>query len=1320
MFTERGGRFSILHLSFHRQASTLPRAKTGWDMNTCYQVSLTWRGVAGRFRAHTSFWRDTAIFKALFIFFLLALCLPGLNAQLYTGTISGTVTDPSSAAIPMAKLTLSDVDKGFSYTASADSEGRFLFRQVPPGTYNLSVEATNFQSQRKDAIKLDVSQNVSINFTLKIGLATETVEVTASSVHLQTEDAVTGQVVNRKFVNDLPLVDRNFTNLAFLAPGVTESNLGYAKNSNGGINFYSNGGRNSTADVLIDGASATNFEQNSGIQNVPYVPSVDSVEEFKVQQSNFTAEFGFAGGTVVNVVTRSGTNQYHGSLYEFFRNSVMDANEWFANKFGDPIPPLKRNNFGGTFGGPIKKDKTFFFFDYEGLRQRNFSSGTFGVPTECMRGTGPCPFGQSALGNFSEVCTLKGGSFDSAGRCSDPAGQIWDPYTGTFSSNPAGDGSVNPGAVRSNFIPFNDLSSYASPGNPKLNGTQFQPAAGAGNLIDPVAAKMLLLFPVATRQAESFDDLQNNNFSTTGTSGSSNNKWDIKIDHRFSERNLLSVKYSQENDHSTSFNCFKNFADPCTGGPNDPTRHVVAINYTHTFSPTLVMTLTYGWVRGFDFSHGVGGEFSDFDSQYASTGFPAYLNTGFKTLPFIEFGNGYNTSIGSQPFAILREGQDSHHLGGAVNWLRGRHDLKFGGEARMHRINFVQPGWPSGDFEFNRRSTSQISSVGDDSTGGDAIASFLTGVGNPENSGGGCTPCQQGFNNFASTQSFRYAFFGQDNYKVTPKLTLNLGLRYELSLPRTERFNRMNWLDPEAVSPLSVPGVFDTLHGVEVFARSNDRYNYDTFHKAIQPRLGFAYQLPHSFVIRGGYGVYFSTPRSGAAGTGPWGYQGFNIQPPWLTTLNIDHATPYNTLKNTSCSFVHSTACSVAPAPGSSLGAFNDIGFDAVGPIKKISRNIPYEQAWSFGFQKELPGKVLLDASYVGKKGTHLYLGGFRNRNYLPASAIAGLTPDEIGSLNDQVTNPFFYDPSASDHVGQPCDNTHFICDPTSPLSGPTVSQAQLLVPFPQYTSFSGDSPPIADSIYHALQVRVERDFSNGLQFLLTYTWSKSIDNASATDDSISWLGGGSTDGGTLTVQNPFDLRAERAPSVYDIPHVLQFSYVYELPIGRGRQFGRQMHPVLNAIVGGWQVNGIVRIDNGRPIIPGLDSSTPIPTYGQRPNLTGTLKRASGSPQDSTDPDTGTNYFANPDALSQTPDNTFGTAARTLGSVRQPGARDVSMSLFKEFPLGIVREGMRLQFRAESFNTFNHPHFNGPNANVGASDYGFISSTIGSPRELQL
>jgi hypothetical protein len=304
-----------------------------------------------------------AAMRVLFVLILVFFLSPNACAQLYTGSVTGVVTDPSGATVPTAKITLVDQNKGYTFTAASDpATGRYLLRSIPPGTYKLTVEAPNFQGQTREGITLDVSQNVSVDFSLKVGTASEVVEVKGSGVQLQTEDAVTGQVVNRKFVNDLPLNDRNFMDLTFLAPGVVETNV---PGTTGGVNFNSNGGRNSTADVLIDGATVTNFEQNSGLQTVPYEPSVDSVEEFKVQQNNFTAEYGFAGGTILNVVTRSGTNQFHGTLYEFLRNSAADANEWFANKNGNPIPPLKKNNFGGVLGGPIRKDKTFFFFNYE-------------------------------------------------------------------------------------------------------------------------------------------------------------------------------------------------------------------------------------------------------------------------------------------------------------------------------------------------------------------------------------------------------------------------------------------------------------------------------------------------------------------------------------------------------------------------------------------------------------------------------------------------------------------------------------------------------------------------------------------------------------------------------------------------------------------------------------------------------------------------------------------------------------------------------------------------------------------------------------------
>jgi hypothetical protein len=1315
---------------------------------------------------------------------LLVLVLPSsLHAQLYSGSISGVVKDPSGASIPGAKVTLVDQDKGFNYDATSDSNGRYLFSSVPPGTYRITVEAGRFQTQRQDGVRLDVSQNVSIDFSMAIGTSSEVVEVKADTVQLQTEDATTGQVVNRRFVNDLPLVDRNFTNLTYLAPGINETDAPGSKNSQGGINFNSNGSRNATADVLIDGASATNFDQNSGIQNVLYTPSVDSVEEFKVEQTNFSAEYGFAVGAIINVVTRSGSNQFHGSAYEFFRNSVMDANDFFSNAAGQPISPLKRNDFGGTIGGPIRKDKTFFFFDYEGIREHTATnSGQMSVPTPCMRGDAgaTCAFGTPALGNFGELCTNSGATFNASGMCSNPDAQLWDPFTaGTMAvQNAAG-----PAAVRQNFIPFNNIATYQSPGSPVLNGTPFQLQAVPGNLIDPAAANLFKLFPEPNLANGS---LGSGNFFNSGTNSDSDDRFDIKIDHRFSEADLLTGRFSRRKITSTSFSCFGNtdaerFVDPCSGGPGTTKQYQFTMTQTHTFSPTVVMTVTFGYLREADLFPGIGSTVSNFNSLYGATNLPGYLNNGFDTTPAIAI-NGYPTgsaghNLGTPTFSITREGQDAYHLGGSVSWIRGKHEFKSGGEWRARRINHGNPGWPSGFFGFDQSGTSQVSNETDQTgvppgvmpTGGDGLASFLIGVGSFNGGTGGCTPCQQGFNNFVSTQSFQYGAFFQDNFKVTPKLTLNLGLRYELNTPRTERFNRMNWLDPTAASPLqltpaqlavaqaggisgSALQALSNLQGIEVFASRQQRQNYYYDYNDISPRFGFAYQLPHKFVVRGGYGIYYSTPRSGAAGTGPWGYQGFNIQPPWLTTFNLDRVTPYDRLSNTSCQFAAPFSCGVAPAPGNSLGAFNDIGAAAVGPIFKISHSTPYEQAWSLGFQKELPGKILLDATYVGKKGTHLYLGGFRDQNIIPKSAIAGMTPAQIGNLTSLVCNPFAFItpaqaampgfPCAATTPGGPCDPAHFICNQASALAAPMISQFQLLLPHPQYTNFQGDSPPFATSIYHALQIRAEKQFSNGLQFLVTYTYAKSIDDASSTDDSVVFLGGGFLNTGTiLSVQNPYDLRGERAESVFDIPRIFQASYIYELPVGRGRQFGRNMNPILNAIVGGWQTNGIVRIDSGRPILPLLFcqinfcNSNNIPTFGQRPELNGVLQQAGGAPEryvvTNTTPANMTtlSYFSNANqasitagtgALTITPAFTLGSSPRTLSTIRQPGARDVSMSIFKEFPLGRLHEGMRLQFRAESFNTFNHPHFAGPDTLVGSSTFGQITSLVNNPRELQL
>jgi hypothetical protein len=1369
---------------------------------------------------------------------ILLVLIGAASAQLYTGSISGTVTDPSGAVIAGAKVVATDRDKGFTFPGATDSSGRYVLRNIPPATYYVTVEAAGFEKERKDGIVIAVNLNATIDFSLKVGAPAITVEVQATGVELQTQDAVTGQVIGRKAINDLPLVGRDVLQLTFLAPGIVSvaeaAHNDENYNESTGVNFNSNGGRNGTADVVMDGTSISNIEQNGGTNAVLRSPPVDSIEEFKVQQTNFSAEFGFAGGTVINAVTRSGSNQFHGSLHEFWRNQILDANDWLANANGTPIQPLHRNQFGGTFGGPIRKNKTFFFFDFDGLRLRSFTSNGGGVPTLCERGdpSGLCPFaaanGGNALGDFEETCTLGSDpvsgaplTFNASGQCistspgqgetpiqGGASGQLWDPYSGVSTVN-------NPPnfrfATRQTFIPFNNLATYTSAGLP----------GGAGNLIDPLSAKLILLYAKPNVSTSTPTFLGGSNFSFAGINPSTDNTWDIKIDHHFNDRNLLSAKYSQDNFSSNSANCYGNFADPCSvAGPTIGHTYLLAVNYTRTFSSKLLNNLTYGGARNFSYSEGIGANIgfsqfkTDLNNLFSLPGQSCNLTAAsatqcfgaagleeggnlFNAVPFINLTGTYSSPNLSGTFFVIRQGQDTQSVADTVSWLHGKHEFKFGGEARVARDNYVQPGWPAGEFDFSYIGTAQFSDAGIDgpnnvgapADGGDDLASMLVGVGDPLNGGtppsgcgNGTGGCFRGFNNFVSTQNWRYAAFVNDTFHATSKLTLNLGLRYELSLPRTERFNRMESLDPNKLSAIQynneqlngvniggtfVPGIntFNNtplvgtdmattpnalgipsptvLHGAEVFAGQNgaSRYTYNPYYKMIQPRIGLALQLPHNAVLRGGYGIYFDAPRSAVSGTGPVGFDGFDIQPPWITVdlsaANIANQIPCGRLSNPNAN--PTAGCNVTNVvfptpPGNTQGAFNNIGFSANGPIPIINSKIPYEQSWSFGFQKELPSKILLDMNYVGKKGTHLYAGGFNSLQYLPrafeqavlSGKLSGGKNGDISTINALlVTNPF-----ASSNFGAPCNgptDPNYICSDGSGEGSlaSTISATQLLSPFPQFAGFGGDAFPVADSTYHALQVRAERSFANGLEFLVTYTWSKSIDNSSFQDFSNQFLGNGR---GSTSFQDPFNPRGDRAVSVFDIPQVFQLNYDYEFPLGRGKAFGGNMNPVLNAIVGGWQTSGIWTISDGRPL-PLTGSRDSIPTYGQRPNLLAPLKRSSSSYQrliGTTNNPSPANYFANPGDL-QVPDSfTFGDAPRTTTSVLSPGTRDTSLALFKEFPLARVREGMRLEFRAEASNALNHPQFKAPDTDAAhGSTFGTIvtstgSVTIGSPRELQL
>jgi hypothetical protein len=1191
------------------------------------------------------------------LFALLVLITTALQAQVYSGSLTGLVTDPSGAAVPKATAVLTDEEKGFTTTAKTDTEGRFVLRNLAPGRYKLVVSAAGMRPYAQAGITLNVGQNAEAGVRLEVAGTTETVSVEAIAPLLQTQDASMGQLINQKFINDLPLTSRNVFNLAELSPGVTQAPGGSFGLNAGATNFISNGGRNSTADIVMDGVSQTNQENNGGITTALYSPPVDAVQEFKVEQNTYSADVGFGGNTVINVVTRSGTNDFHGSLYEFLQNSALNGNNWFNNQNGVPISPKKQNQFGGTFGGRIRRDKTFFFMDYQGTIARSGGTARSGVASAAER-----------TGDFGELCGRNGGSFDSAGRCSAANGQLWDPMTSTYSSSLGG-------AVRSAYIPFNNLATYMSPGNPNLVGSPYDIPRAPGNLIDPVALKMMQYFPMPNVAVGTGAYNPLNNWIGSTLSPSTDHRFDVKIDERLNDANVLSGRFSHSQSTSHGGNCFGNVADPCTQGPNSGHSYSAALNYNRTFNPTLVLSVTYGWARSFSLTQGVAQDFPNF-SPVTTLGMPSYiLTSGFVATPNITFGNGYQAvssqNLGSQTFSILHYPLDTHDLSASLNKIHGQHEMKFGYEGRMHRISFLQVGYPTGSFSYTQNGTSQSPASG---TGGDPLASLLIGF--PQGGSG------YGIDVAVTTQNFAHAWYFQDNWRVNSKLTVNAGLRYELTLPRTERFNRMSWVDPNAVSPLQVPGL-PQLKGGLVFANDNQRSPYNVDPMNFGPRVGLAYHTLGNIVVRAGYGIFYDAIKGAASGTGNGGYMGFNFNTPLVLTYNNDGATPAARISNPLPS-------GPQQPPGSSQGLASFIGLGVSGPIRTWN-NTPYMQTWNFGLQREVKGNILLDVNYLGTKGTHLYFGGATSINYL-GPWVENQSAAQIAQLNSFVPNPFY----------------GIITNPASSLSSATVVQNQLIKPYPQFTGLSGNDPPQGDSMYHSLQVRVEKRFSKGLQLLGTYVFSKSLDDTSVACGCTTWLGG------ATSLQDPNKRFLERSASQFDIPQVLQFSYVYQLPVGRGKQFGGSMNPVVDAVIGGWQTNGIWRFDNGMPLSLSVSNSRALPTYGaQRPSLLNALQRNNGS-------DWLNQYFANPQDAVTPAAYTVGNAPREISTVRAPGTATTALSLFKQFRLSALREGSFLEFRAEAFNALNHPQFSPPNLTVGSSAFGKVTSQANSSRQMQM
>jgi hypothetical protein len=1169
----------------------------------------------------------------------------------FTSAVQGFVRDPSGAVIPGATLRLASRDTGVARLTRTSPEGFYYIAGLAAGSYELTTRSQGFQLVSVE-FPLATSQTVEVNVSLGLPSVVVSETVISAVPLLSTQDASTGQQIYRPAIESLPLIDRSVFSLVYLAPGVAAPPGGDLGHPN---NFHASGSRNATSDVLLDGVSTVNYEQNSGAQLALYTPAVDAIQEFRLQ-SNFTAEHGFSGATVVSVVTRSGSNQFHGGLYHFLRNDKLDANDYFSNRNGVSLPPLRRNQFGGSAGGPLSRSRTFFFADYEGTRVRSLVTKTAGVPSAAMR-----------AGDFSELCTARGGAFDPAGRCSAAGGQLWDPYSGVYRPELGG-------PERTAFIPFNNLATYISPGSPRLDGTPYQVPLSPGNLIDPVAQKMLALFPQPNLAVGSSSYTRFANWIGSGANVNNRDQFDLKIDHHAGSVDQLSAKLALQRFTYHRANLFGNYGDVYTQGPGDGHAYMAALNHSHAFNAQTLLMAAYGVTRHLSWTHGVLADYPTVN-PVRQLGLPSYLeSSGVTAPPALFVGDGYsaldpNASVGGQPWAYMKYGQEIHHFSAVVSHNQGRHELRAGAESRIHRISFLQAAAPAGMYMFDYTGSSRLPNGG----GGDAMASALMGVGAPAWSFYEIPAA-------VSTQSIQYALFSQHNWRATPNLTFNLGLRYDLDFPRTERFNRMSWISLGAVSPVLVPGL-DVLHGALVFANPVHRYPYDLDADNFAPRFGLAWQPRPRGVVRGGCGIFYSLSKGGASGTGAGGFQGFSQNTRWQTTYQNDGVTPFARLSDP---FPNGVLRPRGYLPGPSTG----LGSGIAGPIPSWNAT-PYEQSWNLGFQTLLPFRAMLDASYLGRKGTKLYFGGAGSLNFLPAASAERFRQDPA-SMNAMVANPFYGLPDFE----------------AGGLSGPLIPAWRLSVPYPQFSSVTGNDPPWANSIYHALQVRFERPFSDKLQWLVTYTASKSIDDASVSGANLAFLGG------FTSLQDPNNRRLERSLSLFDISQILQFSYVYRLPFVRTR--GAQgMRRLLDIVLGGWQTNGLWRFSTGTPIALHLRGGRNLPTYGsQRPDLLETLRK---NPVFSLD-----RYFANPEVVVRPADYQNGTAPRTLPNLRAPGVAEGSISIFKDFPIRRLGDGARLEYRLEAFNALNHVRFCGPDATAGNATFGQTTCQANTPREVQM
>lgn len=1166
------------------------------------------------------------IFKLTAAIFLL-LCLAGaVAAQVATGSILGSVRDNSGAAVKGARVTITEIGKSNSSTLTTDDEGAYTAPFLIPGTYNVAVEAQGFKKGVTNTVVVQIDQKARVDFSLEVGQLTEVVEVSAAVTLVNTESSEIGQVIEERSVKELPLNGRNFAQLVYLVPGVTPGqqgeNLSGAStfNPRASSNFNSLGHHANSNGWLIDGIDNNEYTFNTVIVQ----PTVESVREFKALTGTFSAEFGRGAG-VVAVSTKSGGNDFHGGLFEFLRNDKVDA---FQHQFVNPRPTKKptfrRNQFGGYLSGPVLfprfgeggpalyngKNKSFFFFDYAGLREIRGNTFVNSVPTARSR-TGD--FGEFLGAN---LCTNSAGA---AGACT---GAFTTPLNVTNLAGQTIQARVgmmfDPLTTRAN--PAFNAASPVSAANPQTLRSAFTNNIIPTSRLNQVGLNVASIYPLPQNSSLT------NNYTSVVNRDVSSNAFTFRFDHSFSDRDKFFARYSLENFRldapqgqancclpTPSFAATRFELGPFVAGIQNTTLRTqgLALNHTHTFSPTVLLELRAGFARTNPVTVP-----SDFGKN-AST------SLGIQGINISQFTSGIaNINIneltglsGGPAFLPVNPKQTHYQFTSNLFYTMGKQTLKFGYHMVIRKpVPFTQSntrGALNIGNEYVRLPFSAGAAVSGTGTG---LATLLLGY---VNSG------SRGFlnENYYLTNK-EFAGFIQDDIKVTSRLTINAGLRYEVYTPDVENRNLIVNFDPDKLRLIYA--------NEEGYSRSaGKKTNYKNF----GPRLGFAYDIfgTAKTVLRGGYGIsYFPEPY--AAGN----LLGQNI-PLSVSQTFANDVTPANFATVTQINRPFPTPVQFKPTTTAAL--------NAVTPSPSIighefSNLTPYAQSYGLNIQQSLTRSIVLEVGYHGSRGIHIPV--FYNINEVLPGAGTQASRRLIQSLSNL----------------------------------PSINIAQ-------YRNSSS---------YNGLLVKANKRFSGGSNFLLSYTYGKSLDYGSSPAS-----GGGSV-GNPQTYTN---IKAGRGPSGYDVKHRAVFSSVFESPFGRGKKW--LTGGPLSYVLGGWQTTGIVTATTGRPFTVFLQNgvNNGAPSW---PNRIGSGKL---------DNATTDRWFNIDDFVAPAP-NTYGNSSR--GTLYSPGHFNIDGSLAKSFNF---TEKLRLQFRFEAYNLFNTPYFGFPNANIGNPNAGQIRSTLSDNRSLQ-